>query len=236
MSARKIRITDHLGRDAVVALEACRLGKNITYKSMSGSTIRHVRLVKGCTTNNHEALIDRFGDGQALAKALIEGDPEIDMEAVGKETGQCRRVFVNGQDQPLYAAKIMEVVYGPDGSECERREPKPYHSNLLDPRPWSGKLLPRNVTARRFAFTRKYMVRHVDALTFDFLFSLAGYLEERDSLAIIGSGPDSLGPLILERNGAPMLGLLEGRTDGDSYLLVLHLAAFELRRPLEIVL
>jgi len=234
VSVRKIRLTDHLGRDAVVGLEACRTRNNVNYRDTSGRSTRHVRLIKSNTATNHSSLLDRFGDEQNIAKALIDGDPEINLEAAGKETGPCKRVFVDGSGEPLYAARIMEIVYGPDGSERERREPKSYQSNLLGPRPWSGKLLPRDVAARRFVFTRKYMIRHVDALTFDFLYSLAGYLEKRDSLAVIGSGPNAMGPLILERNGAPMLGLLEGRTDGDGYLMILHLAAFELRRPLEV--
>ena len=233
MSFRKIRLTDHRDRDAVVALEACRVADDIRYRSATGAVVRHVRLVKSSAAINHESLLDRFGDQQALAKALVAGDPEMDIEAAGKETGSCKRVFVDGNGAPMYTARIVEVVYGPDGVERERREPKSCSSNLLDPRPWSGKFLSRELAARRFAFTRKYLVRHVDALTFDFLFSLALDLESKASLLVIASGARGTGPLILERNGAPMLGLLEGRTDGDGYLLILHLASFEFRRPLE---
>jgi hypothetical protein len=231
VSFRKIRLTDHRGRDAVVSLEACRVADDIRYRSAAGAVVRHVRLVKSSATISHESLLDRFGDQQGLAKALVAGDPEMDIEAVGKRTGPCKRVFVDGKGEPLYTAKIVEVVYGPDGLEKERREPKSCPSNLLDPRPWSRKLLPREVATRRFAFTRKYLVRHVDALTFDFLFSLASYLESKASLVVIASGAKGTGPFILERNGAPMLGLIEGRTEGDGYLLILHLAAFELRQP-----
>lgn len=230
MSFRKIRLSDPRGRNAVVALEACRVANEVRYRNATGAIVGHTRLIKSNVATNHAALLDRFGDQQGLAKALIAGDPEIDLEAAGKETGPCKRVFVDEKGEPLYAAKIVEVVYGPDGLEKERREPKSSSSNLLDPWPWSGKLLPREVAARRFAFTRKYMVRHVDALTFDFLFALASYLESKDSLIVIGSGVKGSGPLILERNGSPMLGLLEGRIEGEGYLLILHLAAFELRQ------
>ena len=88
-----------------------------------------------------------------------------------------------------------------------------------------------DVAARRFAFTRKYAVRHVDPLRFDFLHAIAAHLEERVSLVVVGSGLKGVGPMVLEHNGAPMLGLLEGRTEGAGYLLVLHLAGFELRMP-----
>jgi hypothetical protein len=135
VSFRKIRLADHRGRDAVVALEACRVAVDIRYRSATGAVVRHVRLVKSSVTTNHEALLERFGDQQGLAKALIAGDPEIDLEAAGKRTGPCKRVFVDGKGEPLYTAKIVEVVYGPDGVERERREPKSCSSNLLDPRP-----------------------------------------------------------------------------------------------------
>jgi hypothetical protein len=233
MSFRKIRLTDQRGRDAVVALEACRILSEVKYKNATGAIVRHTRFIKSSAATNHEALLERFGDQQALAKALIVGDPEINIEAAGKETGPCKRVFVDDRGEPLYAARIVEVVYGPDGVERERREPKSCSSNLLDPRPWSGKLMPRELAARRFAFTRKYLVRHVDALTFDFLFALASYLESKERLVVIGSGVNGAGPLIMERNGAPILGLLEGRINSDAYLLILHLASFELRQPPE---
>lgn len=233
MNARKIRITDHRGRDAVVALEACRLKLQVSYQNAPGRAFWPTRVVKSSAAANYQALMRHFGNEPTVAKALIDGDPELDLEAAGQKTGPCRRVFVDGNGEPMYAARVVEIHYGPDGTERERREPMSYSSNLLDPRPWSGKILPRAAAARRFAFTRKYLVRHVDALTFDFLLELAEYLESRDSLVIIGSGANGAGPMILERNGAPMLGLLEGRTDGDGYLLILHLAAFEFRRPLE---
>jgi len=235
MSVRKMSLSDHRGRNALVALEGCRVRQVPRYQEGTGSLVRHVRLVKTDMTTTHKALACRFGDGDELATALMDSDPEIDIESAGRETGSCKRIFVDGKGEPLYAARILAVVYSPDGSEKERRDPKSYASNLLDPRPWSGKFFPPDMAVRRFAFTRKYLVRHVDPLSFDFLHAIAKYLEERSSLLVVGSGPQGTGPLILEKNGAPMLGLLEGRTDGDGYLLVLHLAGFELRCPQEVM-
>ena len=103
-------------------------------------------------------------------------------------------VFVDGKREPLYATKIVEVVYRPDGSEKERRDPKSYPSNLLEPRHWSGKYVPPATAARRFAFTRKYSVRHVDPLSFDFLHGIASHLEEENALLVVGSGPKGTGP------------------------------------------
>ena len=140
-------------------------------------------------------------------------------------------MYVDGDGKPLYSAKMIEVVHDADGHEVERRDIQETPANLLPDTvsPWSGKLIPIADAARRYAFTRSYQVRHTNGLEFDFLFGLAAYLEKQISLALVGSGPKGQGPLILERNGTPMKGFLEGRTHGETYLLVLHLASFELK-------
>jgi hypothetical protein len=178
-------------------------------------------------------LRQRFPDPEALARALVQGDPEVDTEAAGRETGPCDRVYIDSRGKPIYSARLLEVVSDRHGAEIERREPRFVPANLVPDAPpvWSGRLLRRHLAARRFAFTRAYQVRHGNALEYDFLHGLAAYLEEKDSVALIGSGPKGLGPLVPEANATPMKGLLEGRTRGLEYLLILHLAAFELRSP-----
>jgi len=190
-------------------------------------------LVKSTADNGHDKLLSRFGDPESLSRALIDGDPEIDLESVGRETGPCDRVHVGADGKPLYSARIVEVVVDRDGNEIARRELVETPANLVpDAAPlWSGKLISKMEAARRYAFTRAYQVRHTNSLEYDFLFGLARHLEERKALALVGSGPKGAGPLILERNGTPMKGFLEGRTRGETYLLTLHLAAFELKMP-----
>jgi len=129
----------------------------------------------------------------------------------------------------------VQVHYDGNGYETARRDPETVPANLVPDAPpvWSGRLLSLDEAVRRYAFTRAWQVRHTNALEYDFLHGLATYLESQGSLALVGSGPRGTGPLITERNATPMKGFLEGRTRGDSYLLVLHLAAFELRLPEE---
>ena len=179
------------------------------------------------------ALHERYRDPEALARALINGDPEVDLVAVGRETGSCDRVFVGSDGKPLYSAELVEVRYDREGLEVERRPPVDVPSNLVsDVQPvWSGRLVPLREAVRRYAFTRAYQVRHTNALEFDFLHGLATYLGERGSLVLVGSGPRGNGPLIPERNAAPMKGFLSGQVGGEAYRLVLHLAPFELRAP-----
>ena len=232
MPLRKIRLADHRGREATVMLVPRRRSSAPSYTDSSGKPVRFTRIIK----TRQPPVAGRqplLGDPESLAQALIEGDPEIDVEAAGREAGPCDRVYVGVDGKPLYSARIVEVVHDRKGKETARREPVNTSSNLVPDSPpvWPGKLIPRSEAVRRYAFTRAYQVRHTNSLEYDFLFGLARHLEKTDALALVGSGPKGAGPLILERNGAPMKGFLEGRTKGDMYLLVLHLAAHELKPP-----
>ena len=233
MPLRSIRLADHRGREATVVLVPRRRPPDSTYTDTSGSPVRFSRLVKATEATSLAALLSRYGDPNSLTQALIDGDPEIDLEASGRETGPCNRVHVGVNGQPLYSVRMIEVVHDREGNEIARREPVEVPSNLVPDAPpiWSGKLIPRCEAVRRYAFTRAYQVRHTNSLEFDFLFGLAKHLEQLNALALVGSGPKGTGPLVFERNSTPMKGFLEGRTKGDMYLLTLHVASFELKPP-----
>lgn len=233
MPLRSIRLADHRGREATVVLVPRRRPLASSHVAATGAPVRFARLVKATEATHHAALLSRYGDPELLARALIAGDPEIDLEAAGREAGPCDRVWVGADGKPLYSAHFVEVHYDQEGNEISRREPVDVPSNLAPDAPprWSGKLMPRAEAVRRFAFTRAYQVRHGNSLEYDFLLGLARHLEQRNALVLVGSGPKGVGPLIMERNGTPMKGFLEGRTKGDMYLLILHLAAFELKPP-----
>ena len=231
MPLRRIRLAGHRGREATVLLVPRHRPLRPGYTDSSNAPVHFTRLLKTMESSSYAALHYRYGDPEALAQALIEGNPEIDMQAAGCETGPCDRVFTSSDGKPLYSTRMVEVVYDREGNETAHREPENIPANLIPDTPphWSGKLIPCSEVARRYAFTRIYQVRHGNSLEFDFLFGLAKHLEDCDALALVGSGPKGTGPLILERNGTPMKGFLEGRVKGDMYLLVIHLASFELK-------
>jgi len=233
MTQRRIWLADHRGRNAVVALMPRRRVAPLRYHDAAGTPVRFCRCIKATADTTIDALLRGHGDPEALAQALVAGDPELDLEVAGREAGPCDRVYVDGDGNPLYSARMMEVVCDRGGNELERQPPAMVPANLVPDTPpvWSGKLLPCRDAVRRFAFTRAYQVRHTNVLEYDFLHGLAAHLEQRDSLVLVGSGPRGVGVLIPERNTLPMKGFLEGRTRGEAYRLVLHLAAFELRTP-----
>ena len=232
---RRIRLADHRGRDATVLLVPVGEGAKRRYQDIERRPVRSVRRVRATPRTCVDSLSERYPDPDELARSLIDGDPEVDLEMTGRATGPCDRVHIDGDGQILYAPSIVEVRYGSDGIEQERRPLSVRPSNLVTPAPpaWSGMLLPRSEAIRRYAFTRAYQVMHTNALEFDFLYGIAAHLDERKVMAQVGSGRQGKGPLILERNGPKCRGFLDGRIQGDAMRLVLYLAAFELALPEE---
>jgi hypothetical protein len=190
------------------------------------------RLVKATEKTSLDALTRMLGTPEAVSKALVEGDPEIDLEQVGRRLGQATRVWVGGTGQILYAARVLSVVTAPDGTEKSRGDFVDVEATVgedLPPLAWSGRLMPAAQVVRKFALVRKQQLRHVNGLTFDFLYDIAKTLEASQQMLVVGSGPRGQQPLIFQTNGAPFRGFLEGRTEGDTYLLVLHLSNLELK-------
>ena len=235
MKKRKIWLADHRGRNAVVALVPRHRNREMKYADTNGLSVSFSRIIKNTQDTGWESLCTKFGDPELVARALVTGDPEVDMESVGRKTGPCDRVYVDGQGKPLYSARPMEVLCDRDGVETARRDPVDVPANLVpdSPHVWSGKLFSQEEIVRKYAITRAFQVQHTNALEFGFLYGLATYLEQHDGLVLVGSGPRGTGPLVTERNATPMKAFLGGRTSNDKYLLILHLASFELRAHLE---
>ena len=74
-------------------------------------------------------------------------------------------------------------------------------------------------------------LRHVDGVTYDFLYAMAKELHEEGMVVLIGAGPKGKAPLIFQANGSPYRGFLDGRVDGDRYQLLIHLSNLELKVP-----
>jgi hypothetical protein len=127
----------------------------------------------------------------------------------------------------------IPIIYGPDGKEVERRTPVEIAPNVNEDMPvkWTGKLIPRTELLRKYGIKRTMQLRHVDGVTFDFLFAIAKELDEKDSVMLLAGGEGGKGPLVLQSNGSPYRGFLDGRVNGDSFLLLLHLSAMELKKP-----
>lgn len=231
---RDIRITDDRQRDARILWESARRPRPRTTVAKDGKPVTHAWLVKVAEGRDLPGLTARFGDDpEVLAQALIDGDPEVDLEVVGRRIERADRVYLREDGSVLYAGRVLQVVTGPDGEEKERKDFVDVEATVDDAYalPWTGRLFSIAEVVRRFALTRRLQLRHVDGLTYEFLYELADKLWKNKQMALVGAGAKGQRPLIFQRNGAAYRGFLGGRTDGERYTLSLHLSNLELKRP-----
>jgi hypothetical protein len=127
----------------------------------------------------------------------------------------------------------MELIFGSDGAERDRRIPVDTAANVNEESPvrWTGKKLPLAAVACRFVLKRSLQLKHVDGLTYDYLFAIAKELADEKVMVLLGGGAQGKEPLIFQMNGTPYRAFLEGRIDGARYQLLLHLSNMELKRP-----
>ena len=234
--SRWIRLRDGRGRDARVRMAPARRSPRPRLQTADGRSVEAARFIKTPVARTYSALHARCADDAELAELLVDEDPEIDLEAAGRRSGPTDRVLLDPEGEVLYATGQVEAVYDRNGVELDRRMPVDAPANVDGDLPlvWTGRMVARAEAARRFAFSRKYQLRHVDGLTYDFLFGMAEELDQAESLVLVGAGPQGKDPVLLERNGLPYRGFLEGRVQGDRYLLVLHLTHLELTVPVEV--
>ena len=230
MMRRRIRLTDHLGRDATVWMVPCRPRIFRRYRSESGEDVRSVQRMKATSTTHPESLMSRYVDPTDFARALITLDPEIDIERTGRMVEFSERVWVDGEGNPIYVPKMEEVRKDRSGQAIERRPRRVRHGNLLPHAApvWSGVLMPRQAVVTRYELAQAWQLMHGNTLEFDFLWGLTQWLDQQGCMALVGRGATGRDPLIMHRGAKPCLGFLDGRIFGEGMRLVLYLARGEL--------
>lgn len=231
----EINICNSAGRDALVTTESVRSPLSVRWVDEQGRQASSVRVLKSPVERDIDALKSELGELDVVAEALLASDPEIDLENTGRFLQDTSRVYIDQQRQIVHKVQFWEIVRNPDGSERERRPRKLRDTNIAGELPlkWSGIFIKKEEACRKFVFSGKVQLHHINGLTYDFLYGMAKELEEQNSLMLLGAGPKSNQPLILRRGGSPYRGFLEGRTDGDKYALILHFSNLELKAPAE---
>lgn len=230
-SMRRLHISNAGARNAVIAASTVQPpAPPVMGKDGQAATFR--RFVAAGEDTLDADLTARLGDN--YAQALIDGDPEIAFDVVGRFIDSTQTVLLTEAGEPLFAApQIVEISYGPDGGELERKEPTETLATVSDALParWTGRKMPIGDAVRKFAFKRTLQLQHVDGVTFDFLYAMAKELADEQVMVLLGAGEKGKDPLVLQLNGSPYRGFLEGRVDGERYMLLLHLSNMELKSP-----
>lgn len=233
MSLRGIHIANEKRRNAEVAFESQIVFRKIRTVLKNGKKKQNVRFLKSTAEMGEEALNQRFGSWEEVAQALIDNDPELDTEIIGKKLKHIRRLWVDGQNKIAYRVNLYRTIFNPDGSEREQQDINKLPGNINKDFPlrWTGRMFPRDAIIRRFVFTKSYQLRHINGATFDFLYAMAEELDRQDSMVMLGGGKKGNEPILLTRGGQPYRGFLEGRIKEDRYMLILHLTDIELKAP-----
>ena len=228
---RYIRLTDNKKRDARVQYISPRKRKAGSYRNSKGEAIRSYRFINDTDSHNPQNLLAKHEVTEAFAEDLIKDDPEIDLEKVGRLIDYASQVWIAEDGKVLYSAKMMDIVYTPEGDVKSTEEFKDQEPTVIEDvaLPWTGKLMPISAVFKKFVLLRKLQISHLDGLTFDFLYDIAKLLQDKKSMVYLGGGPAGKDPLIFQRNGTPLRGFIEGRVKEGSYLLVLHLSNLELK-------
>lgn len=233
MAIRGIHLENAKQRDAEVAFKSQTVRNTLRTVLKNGQKKRSVRVLKSTVETDGKALLKKFGSWDEVAQALIDGDPELNIEITGKKLSRTHRIWVDRTDRIAYQVNLFRTIFNPDGSEQERQDINYLPENIDKEYPlkWTGRMFPRNEIIRKFVFTRSYQLRHINGATFDFLYAMAKELHESNSLVMLGGGKKGNEPILITRGGQPYRGFLEGRIQDDRYLLILHLTDIELKSP-----
>ncbi len=229
----EINLANAKGRDAAVTVESVSSPLRVRWLDAEKRQAVNRKILRGTLDRDLGALEARLGDLGKVGQALIEGDPEVDIESYGTFLEEASRVYIDQNNAIVHRVVHWEIVRSPDGEVKERRPRKFVEPNVATeiPLTWTGKLMKSSEVYKRFVFSYKLQVVHHNGLTYDFLYGMAKELANKKSLLVMGAGAKGNQPLIFRRSGTPYRGFLEGRIDGEKYALVLHLSNMELKKP-----
>ena len=240
---RYIKLANEKKRDAEVTFKSLNPKPKIKMVMETGEAVTNKRVVKGTSKHTVSSLFAQYDEkpkegvdfasqlATKLSENLVVSDPELDLELTGKFIDDVSRVYINEEQKPVFRVKKIEKIFSPKAELKEEREPKYNESNIADESivNWTGKMMPRAKVYNKLVFDKKYQLKHVNGLTYDFLFEMAKELSDKDSLMMLGGGKSGKEPLVMNDGGKPYRAFLEGRIKGEKYCLILHLTDQELK-------
>ena len=226
---RYIKIADENKRDAEITFKSVTQ-KNLVYLALkNGKKPINKKVIKSSKDFTLENLIGKTKPSQEeyndFSEKLISEDKEIDLELFGKFIDKTDRIYTNKNLNPVYNVELTEKVFDTEGNLKEERVPSYLYSNISGESvlKWTGKYIPRNKLYNKVVLSSKYQIKHINGLTFDFLFKISKTLQDKNSFMILGGGKGNE-PLVFNDGGKPYRGFLEGKVKDNSYCLILHLS------------
>jgi hypothetical protein len=228
---RYLNIGDGKGKNAEIIFSGKTKKRFVKQVTDKGNAVSTIRVLKGGIQNGYDYLLKFAGSDEGIVQSMISSDPEISTVLTGRFISGTSKVYIDSSSRPVFWINKKEHVFLPDGTLKEERDLKETISNILSEYPLRpvGKFLSRKEMVKKLVFAKKYQLSHVNGLTFDFLLGIAKELAEKDSLVMIGGGPNGKEPLVFQDGGRGYRAFLEGRVDSEGYILLIHLSNLELK-------
>tara|TARA_B100001250_G_scaffold405868_1_gene424031 strand:- start:1242 stop:1949 length:708 start_codon:yes stop_codon:yes gene_type:complete len=232
---RYIKIQDKDKRDADINFKSVKKGNMIYMALDNGEKPINKKVIKSTIENSIEHILNKSNptdeDYIKFSDKLLKEDSEIDFELFGKFIGKTDKIYTDKNLKPVYNVTVTEQILDPKGELVEEKDKKFIKSNITgeDTVKWTGKYIPKKQLYNKVVLSSKYQLKHVNGLTFDFLFNIAKNLHEKDSFMMLGGGKGNE-PLIMNDNGKSYRAFLEGKINGNSYCLIMHLSNQEYKK------
>ena len=105
----EINLSNSIGRDAVVSTDAAAPPPQVRWLDERGRQAMPTRILKSEIGHDYAALLAEHGDPEGVAKALIEGDPELDIETFGSFLAETSRVYIDQDGEMVHRVKQIEI-------------------------------------------------------------------------------------------------------------------------------
>src|SRR5262245_66642243 len=109
----EISLSNSKSRDAHVMAESVRIPVRVRWLDGEQRQAVNARLLNGTIDRDYDALLAQFGTMEKVGQALIDGDPEIDIESCGTILRDTSRVYVNTERQIAHRVTEIEIVRNP---------------------------------------------------------------------------------------------------------------------------
>lgn len=226
---RYIKIEDSNKIDAEITFKSIRRGNEIYMALENGEKPINKRIIKLSKETSVDFLIGKEhptdDDYSEFSDRLIKKDDEIDFNLFGKYIDKVDKIYTNKNLDPVYNVNISEQILDTKGELVEEKDKVFSKSNINGESivKWTGKYIPKKKLYNKVVLSSKYQIKHINGLTFDFLFKIAKDLHEKDSFMMLGGGKGNE-PLVLNDGGRPYRAFLEGKIKDQSYVLIIHLS------------
>ncbi len=226
---RYIKIEDENKRDAEITFKSV-IEKNSVYLALeNGVKPINKKVIKSSREFTLENLIGKLEpsdeDLNNFSDKLLNEDSEIDFELFGKFIDRTDRIYTYKKLNPVFNIDLTEKVFDTEGNLKDERKPTYLNSNISGESilRWTGKYIPKNKLYNKVVFISKYQIKHINGLTFDFLYKISKTLQDKNSFMVLGGGKGNE-PLVFNDGGKPYRGFLEGKVQDNSYCLILQLS------------